>query len=160
MRIYKSMVRPSIEYCSPVWGGACETQLAALDAVQRRAVRIIKDSDLTNSLHSLQHRRDAADLSLFHRYYHGDCSVELHQQVPPPKVFNRASRSATRSHSLVVEDPQCTTSHFQNDFFNRTAFKWNRLDSTVFSDSLPKFKRSVHKYLPNNPLARLSNQCS
>nr|CAH7738722.1 unnamed protein product [Callosobruchus chinensis] len=35
---YKAQIRPSLEYCSHIWGAAAPTSLAIPDAVQRRAV--------------------------------------------------------------------------------------------------------------------------
>ena len=72
--LYTSQVRPSLEYCSHIWGAASLTTLSILDSIQRRAVRLINDPNLTRRLPSLQHRRSVGDLSLFYRYFHGLCS--------------------------------------------------------------------------------------
>nr|CAH7718128.1 unnamed protein product [Callosobruchus chinensis] len=50
-------MRPSLEYCSHVWGAAASTILSILDAVQRRAIRLIGDPALTCQLQPLSHRR-------------------------------------------------------------------------------------------------------
>nr|CAH7751147.1 unnamed protein product [Callosobruchus chinensis] len=34
-------MRPSLEYCSHIWGAAAPTTLSVLDAVQGRAIRLI-----------------------------------------------------------------------------------------------------------------------
>nr|CAH7723699.1 unnamed protein product [Callosobruchus chinensis] len=65
--LYKAQIRPSLEYCSHIWGAAAPTTLSILDAVQRRAIRLIGDPVLTCHLQPLSHRRDVSDLSLFHR---------------------------------------------------------------------------------------------
>nr|CAH7723091.1 unnamed protein product [Callosobruchus chinensis] len=61
----KAQIRPSLEYCSHIWGAAALTTLAILDAVQRRAIRLIGDPDLTFHLQPLSHRRAIGDLSHF-----------------------------------------------------------------------------------------------
>nr|CAH7719454.1 unnamed protein product [Callosobruchus chinensis] len=41
LTLYKAQIRPSLEYCSYIWGAAAPTTLSILDAVQRRAIRLI-----------------------------------------------------------------------------------------------------------------------
>nr|CAH7735383.1 unnamed protein product [Callosobruchus chinensis] len=57
LTLYKAQIRPSLEYCSHIWGAAAPTTLSILDAVQRRAIRLIGDSALTCHLQPLSHRR-------------------------------------------------------------------------------------------------------
>nr|CAH7729875.1 unnamed protein product [Callosobruchus chinensis] len=47
LTLYKAQIRPSLEYCSHIWGAAAPTTLSILDAVQRRAIRLIGDPALT-----------------------------------------------------------------------------------------------------------------
>ena len=79
LTIHKSQIRPSLEYCSHVWGGAPKSSLHLLDRVQSKAIRLINNPNLTNSLQSLSlsHRHLVADLSIFYRYFHGHCSQEI-----------------------------------------------------------------------------------
>nr|CAH7739116.1 unnamed protein product [Callosobruchus chinensis] len=45
---YKVQIKPSLDYCSHIWGAAAPTTLSILDAVQRRAIiRLIGDPALT-----------------------------------------------------------------------------------------------------------------
>nr|CAH7732997.1 unnamed protein product [Callosobruchus chinensis] len=57
LTLYKAQIRPSLEYCSHIWGAAAPTTLSVLDAVQRRAIRLIGDPALTCHLQPLSHRR-------------------------------------------------------------------------------------------------------
>nr|CAH7741297.1 unnamed protein product [Callosobruchus chinensis] len=66
--LYKAQIRPSLEHCSHIWGAAAPTTLSILDAVQRRAIRLIGDPALICHLQPLSHRRAVGDLSLFYRY--------------------------------------------------------------------------------------------
>ena len=84
LTIYKSQIRPSLEYCSHVWGGAPKSSLHLLDRVQSKAIRLINNPSLTYSLQSLSHRRLVADLSIFYRYYHGHCSLAIKNIIPGP----------------------------------------------------------------------------
>nr|CAH7714899.1 unnamed protein product [Callosobruchus chinensis] len=47
LTFYKAQIRPGLEYCSHIWGAAAPTTLSILDAVQRRAIRLIDDPALT-----------------------------------------------------------------------------------------------------------------
>nr|CAH7727900.1 unnamed protein product [Callosobruchus chinensis] len=62
----RRQIRLSLEYCSHIWEDAAPTTLYILDAVQRRAIRLIGDWALTCLLQSLSLRRAIGDLSLFY----------------------------------------------------------------------------------------------
>ena len=66
--LFKSTIRPCMEYCSHIWGGAPRFRgLDLLDRVQKRVVSLI-GSGLSYDLQALSHRRDVASLSLFYKY--------------------------------------------------------------------------------------------
>nr|CAH7739158.1 unnamed protein product [Callosobruchus chinensis] len=65
LTLYKAQIRPSLEYCLHILGAAAPTTLSILDAVQRRAFRLIGDPALTCHLQPLSHRCAVGDLSLF-----------------------------------------------------------------------------------------------
>ena len=81
--LYKSTMRPCMEYCCHVWAGAPSCYLELLDNLQKRICRTVGPS-LSASLKPLAHRRNVASLSLFYRYYFGGCSSELARLVPLP----------------------------------------------------------------------------
>nr|CAH7762908.1 unnamed protein product [Callosobruchus chinensis] len=68
LTLFKAQIRPSLEYCSHIWGAAAAITFSILDTVQRRAIRLIGDPALTCHLQSLSHRREVGDLSLCNRY--------------------------------------------------------------------------------------------
>ena len=82
LTIYKPQIHPSLEYCSHVWGGAPKSSLHLLDRVKSKAICLINNPKLTNSLQSLSHRRLVADLSIFYHYFHGHCSQEIKSIIP------------------------------------------------------------------------------
>nr|CAH7767152.1 unnamed protein product [Callosobruchus chinensis] len=97
LTLYKAQIRPSLEYCSHIWGAAAPTTLSILDAVQRRAIRLIGDPALTCDLQPLSHRRAVGDLSLFYRYSNGFCSSELTSIIPPLSKPARCTRGTSSS---------------------------------------------------------------
>ena len=86
--LYKSTIRPCMEYCCHVWAGAPSCYLELLDKLQKQICRTVGPS-LAASLEPLAHRRNVASLSLFYRYYFGRCSSELAEMVPLP--YSRGS---------------------------------------------------------------------
>nr|CAI5865543.1 unnamed protein product [Callosobruchus analis] len=132
--LYKAQIRPSLEYCSHVWGCAPKHSLKLLDSIQNRAVKLIDTDNLTKDLHSLEHRRRVAGLSLFYRFYHGRCSSELSQIITPKAVRTRNSRDALHAHPYQVEVPTPRTSLLQHSFFWKTSTLWNELPGSLFPD--------------------------
>ena len=66
--IYKSTIRPCMEYCCSVWAGAPRCYLEMLDK-QWKQISWTVDSSLAALLEPLAHCRNVASLSLFYRYY-------------------------------------------------------------------------------------------
>ena len=79
--LYKSTIRPYMEYCCHVWAGAPSCYLELLDKLQKRICRTVGPS-LVASLEPLAHHQNVATLSLFYRYYFDKCSSELAQPIP------------------------------------------------------------------------------
>nr|CAH7748097.1 unnamed protein product [Callosobruchus chinensis] len=57
LTLYKAQIRPSLEYCSHIWGAAAPTTLTIRVAVQRRAISLVGDPALTCHQQPLSHRR-------------------------------------------------------------------------------------------------------
>ena len=147
LQIWKGLIRPCLEYCSHVWGGSSSTHL--LDRVESKAYRLIGSPTLTSSIPSLSLRRDVASLSLFYRYYFGQCSDELTACVPPPKVWRRGTRLAASSHPYCVDVGNQRIGRYSTSFFPSTSKLWNSLPSNVFpaSYNLSSFKCRVFRHL-------------
>ena len=118
--LYKSTIRPCMEYCCHVWAGAPSCYLELLDKLQKRICRTVGLS-LATSLEPLAHCRNAASLSIFYRYYFGRWSSELAQLVPLPYSRGRSTRYSDRLHDFCVAIPRCYKDVYVNSFFPRTA---------------------------------------
>ena len=145
----KAQIRPCLEYGSHLWSGASKHSLATLDAIQKRAIKLIGDTTITNSLDSLAHRRTISALSRYHRYHHGVCSVELKSIIPPKAVFTRNTRFLNAQHPFAVKLNKNRTSAFAKSFIPLTSRDWNSPPATVFpaTYNLQLFKTHIHRYL-------------
>ena len=99
--LYKSTIRPCMEYCCHVWAGAPSCYLGLLDKLQKRICRTIGPS-LAASLELLAHARNVASLILFYRYYFGRCSSELALLVQLPFSCGRSTRYSDRLHMIFL----------------------------------------------------------
>ena len=104
--LYKSTIRPCMEYCCHVWAAAPSCCLELLEKLQRQICRIVGPS-LATSLEHLAHCRNVASLSLFYRYYFGRCSSELAQLIPLPFSRGRSTGYSDRLHDFSVTIPRC-----------------------------------------------------
>ena len=115
LKLYQAQVRSCMEYCSHLWDGSARYQLDALEAIERRARRIISNDALVESrLQSLEHRRRVASLSVFYRLHFGECASELHNLIPPSPFHHRTTRRTAMRHRYMVDIPPKRTKHFGN----------------------------------------------
>nr|XP_026490096.1 uncharacterized protein LOC113396392 [Vanessa tameamea] len=99
LNLYTAQVRSRMEYCSHLLDGAAKYHLEALDSVDRRARRLINNEKLSNSrLHTLEHRRRVASLSVFYRIHFGECSKALFELVEPSPFLYRTTRRRQKFH--------------------------------------------------------------
>nr|CAH7769769.1 unnamed protein product [Callosobruchus chinensis] len=133
LTLYKAQIRPSLEYCSHIWGAAASTTLSILDAVQRRAIRLIGDPSLTCHLQPLSHRRAVGELSLFYHYSNRFCSSELTSNFFFSPQGGRSSYIKNRT--------------IRPTFIPRVSRAWNGLPGDVLVEpaSVGLFKFRVNK---------------
>ena len=102
--LYRSTIRPCMEYCCHVWACASSCYLELLDKLQKRICRTVGPS-LAASLEPLAHRRNMASLSIFYRYYFGRSSSELARLVPLLFCRGRPTRYSDRLQDFSVTIP-------------------------------------------------------
>ena len=124
--LYKSTIRPSMEYCCHVWTGAPSCYLELLDKLQKQIWSTVGPSRAA-SLEPLAHRQNVASLSLFYRYYFGRCSSELAQLFLLPFSRGRSTRYFDKMYNFSVTIPRRYKDVYVNSFFPRTARLWNSL---------------------------------
>lgn len=143
--IYKAFIRPILEFNSHIWAGAPASSISLIDRIQSRALKLVGNHDIIK-LNSLENRRTISCLSLFYRYFHGFCSKEISEIMPPLYVRDNRLRSSVAAHSRTVAVEYARTNRFSNSFIPRTSQLWNNLPNYVFPDSynLQKFKKNIN----------------
>ena len=142
---YRSLVRPILEYASPVWDPYTQSNVNDLEQVQRRAARFVlndfnRTSSVTSMLQSLnwpslQERRAQAKLIMMYRI--------VYRLVDIPTVYLIPTVSVRGNQHYLV--PFARTLSYQKSFFPDTIRLWNSLPpSTTGCTTLESFKGVVH----------------
>jgi hypothetical protein len=156
-RLYKSLVRPHLDYCIQAWRPYLDKNIEVLERVQRRATRMIdecKDLDYNErliiaGLTTLETRRLRADLIEVFKIVKG--MDKVNEQC----LFNRCSgrpnyhnTSTTRGNVYKLLKKRVRLDVAKYNFGNRVVNEWNKLpDKIVQVDSLNHFKGEIDKYL-------------
>ena len=159
--LYKSMVRPHLEYGSCIWSPHLKKDIDAIERVQRRATRLVPEirnlsyNDRLRALKlpTLKFRRERADIIETYNILtekhivNTDCRCSL---CPGKKMFMKSLAANTRGHSMKLQAQKVygIRYHFLAD---RVVNKWNSLsESTVTQPTLQKFKTELHKQWDND----------
>ena len=134
---YKALVRPHLEYASPVWDPWTTKHIKQIEDVQRRAARFVKNcwqrtpgtvSNLLNDLDwpSLQNRRKSARLTLLHKAIHGESALEI-----PCYIKRRNCQQLRSFHKDRFIEITPNSESYRNSFYCRTIREWNALPNNV-----------------------------
>ena len=137
-----------MEYNSHVWAGASRSILKPVDRVKENAEVLINDNRLSNSIDSLDHRRNVARVSLFYRYYNRRYSREIRGLVSGNHIFLRSTCTSRRAHPFVVDCAVNLKMHYRENSFGRIDRLQNDLPAEVFpiGYDIDGFKSYVHKH--------------
>ncbi|KAL3275354.1 hypothetical protein HHI36_020121 [Cryptolaemus montrouzieri] len=110
--------------------------------MEKRDVRLIDHPEITLDLQPLAPKRQVADLSLFHRYFHRRCSKELKDLIRRKLMFCSNTMLTRSSHHMAVHLTS-RTSLYKNSFVYRAGELWKSLPFNIFPTSynLALFKK-------------------
>ena len=149
-KLYNGYVRPVIEYCAQVWSPYLRKDIEMLEAVQRRATRMI------SGLEKVCYAERLKELGMFsveRRFLRGDM-IQVFKiftsldNIGIEKFFQLEHNRVTRGHVRKIAKKPCHLDVRKYFFSNRVVNFWNSLPEVVVSsDSLPTFKRHLDHYM-------------
>ena len=155
LTLYKAQIRPCMEYGVLSWMSSATTHIQRLDAVQRRALRLVttdEDQLQPASVTSLEHRRDVSALVVFHKTQVQRVS-HLHPLRLRPRTVQRCTRNAA-STDESVEVPRSHSSQHQRTYTARTSRLWNMFVMAtphVQDMSTHQVKLAAHRWRSTQP---------
>ena len=152
--LYKSLIRPILEYCTVIWFPLYKTDSQEIEKVQRRASKLVPTlKDLpyperlkTLNLTTLAYRRNRTGMLQVYRIINKIDNIDFDS-------FFTYNENNTRGHSKKIDKPRANTRLRLNSFSHRVINMWNSLpEETVTSPSLNSFKNALEKVWVNDPI--------
>jgi len=149
LRLYKLLVRPHLEYSVQAWSPHMVNDIKKLEAVQRRATRMIhgfKDLEYEERLNrcrltTLETRRIRGDMIETYKILTGK------EKLDKDLFFKQPYRSSRRGHELKIYKGKCRLDLRKFSFSNRVVNEWNKLPKCVVgSKTVNQFKAGIDEY--------------
>ena len=146
--LYRTLIRPHLEYANSVWGPTSKTDQDAVERVQRRATRMVRslrhlsyqDRLRALKLPSLHYRRMRGDMIMTYQILTGRMMVRT------ADLLERDLSDRTRGHQLKLKRVRVSSHLRQNSFCYRVVTPWNSLtDQVVSATSVNSFKNRLDK---------------
>ena len=148
--LYKSLVRPIMEYGNVVWSPWLRKDIDKIEGVQRRFTKRIcdvKEEEYETRLKilrlpSLEYRRARGDMIETYKIVH-----KLYDPNTTSSLFTINDSFCTRGHPFKLTKISCKTSMYQHFFTNRIINHWNNLPhSIIMAGTLNSFKNLLDKH--------------
>jgi len=148
LRLYKTMVRPHVEYCVSVWSPGYKKDKVLVEKIQKRFTKMIpgmKGCDYPSRLRrlglwSLEERRNRADLILLYKMINGLAAPAFDE------FFEVSGEKRTRGHSKKLVKNWCRLEVRKQFFSERVVSIWNSLsEDTVSAGSVNVFKTRLQR---------------
>src|SRR6478609_7498613 len=145
LKMYKSLVRPIIDYCSPIWNPWLQKDIRLFEGVQRRFTKLIFSTKSYSErlslcgLTTLETRRLRYDLITTFKIIQGFIALD------ESKFFMRTSR-ISRGNCLRLGVPRCRLEARKNFLSIRVINVWNELPyEIVMAHNVLEFKIKLDK---------------
>ena len=162
LQLYKSLVRPHLEYAVQAWNPYLQKDIAILEKVQRRATRMIPEIKHLPyeqrlkklRLTTLEQRRLRGDLIETFRIMNG------YEDIEPTKFFTRAEYNRTRGNDLKLFTPHARLELRKQFYSVRVINHWNNLpNKAVNAESINVFKGYADDYVKKGANTRQQSSC-
>ena len=148
--LYKTIVRPHLEYCIQAWRPYRKKDIDILERVQRRATKMIPK--LRNISYEMR-LKECGLTTLETRRLRGD-QIEVfkilngYENIDRNIFFTVKEETRTRGHGVTLAKKQCRLDIRKFSFSQRTVNEWNRLSADcVGASSVNIFKNKIDIYL-------------
>ena len=147
--LFRTMVRPLLEYGNTIWGPFGKVDQKRLERVQRRATRMVKsvrhlaypDRLCSLGMPSLYYRRRRGDMVTVYQLIHGGMAM------PPETFMTRNMTGQTRGHLWKLRKSRAKKLVRRNAFSTRIVNDWNSLPAAVVSAAtVNQFKARLDKH--------------
>jgi len=145
--LYKSLVRPQLEYCCQVWSPHYSKDIKLLEGVQRRATKLINGME---NLHYEERLRHLGPMSLETRRIRGDL-IEVfnflnRSYTVDADIFFEYDKGNRRGHSKKLFKRRMRLDIRKYVFGNRVNDKWNNLPQCCINcTTFNNFKSHIQK---------------
>ena len=148
LRLYKSLVRPHLEFSISAWSPYYSKDKHLLERVQHRFTRMIPglrqlpyEKRLESlKLWTLEERRNRADLLEVFRMYRGLSTTSF------VSMFTLSSNTTTRGHTAKITKNRCRLDLRRHFFSERVIDRWNRLpQQAIDSPTINAFKSRLDR---------------
>ena len=159
LKLYKSLIRPHLEYANSVWCPYLKRQSVSIEKVQRRATKLIPGCEGMTyiqrlkylNLHSLKGRRIRGDLIETFKIFNGFTNINTNNLF----ILSNDTRTRNREHKIFIQ--HCNTNRRKFSFGHRVAITWNDLPNSFkcaktinqfknFLDSCQKLQSKFYDY--------------
>ena len=152
LNLYKSLVRPHLEYGNTVWSPKLKRTVKSLEAVQRRATKMVPQ---LAHLPYIERLRQLKLPTLVYRRHRGDL-IQVYKilsrkyDLDDGAFFQNPVDTRTTGHSHKVFKQRANSSTCRNFFSCRVTELWNELpDAIGTAPNTDIFKERLDKYWLN-----------
>ena len=150
VRLYKTLVRPKLEYCIQAWNPFLKKDVEVLEKVQKRATKLV--TACRN--YSYEERLQILDLQPLNiRRIRGDMIevfklVKGIERIDASKFFTLSETTQLRGHDYKLIKYRSRLDIRKHYFSNRVVSAWNSLPrDVVAAESINSFKARLDKFI-------------
>ena len=150
IKLYKSLVRPHLDYAIPVWRPYLKKDITLLENVQRRMTKLIPNLRHKTyeerlkelKLMTLEQRHIRQDLLTFYNIINKNMNINIEG------IVEIIGSQKTRGNSFKIRPKHARLEIRKNTFFERIWKTWNELPEEVVSaKTINKFKEELQRFM-------------